>query len=414
MSQRRRTRILYLEHASAKGGSAVSLRYTVEGIDHERFEPIIALTRPTNSICDYHKDTPAELIEWPGIGVWNHSTAIARPMQSPSTWVDLSRVARSWKRTRERTLQLVARVKPDVVHLNSVVLSPSAHALHGARIPFVWHVREHPPHESVPWRTRLVGQMLGRWPNERIFISEGDRQAWTGGRTGRVVHDFVDFKRFDRRIDGSPVRQELGISQNAPTVLFVGGYSELKGASHLLHALALVRNRVPDVRCIAPGSIYSQEAGPLLKAARTILPLVGSGTYVQRMDQLVARERLETVLVKQPFRTDVERLCAAADVLVFPATAPHFARPIVEAAAMGKPSIASDLPGAQEIIIRDKTGLLVPARDPTSLAEALVSLLLDPEVAKTMGEAAYKSAKARFSAETNCQAIMDVYDRLIG
>lgn len=411
---RKRARVLYLEHASAKGGSAISLRYTIEGIDHERFEPVVALSRPTDSIRDYHEDTPAQLIEWPGIGVWNHSTAITRPMQSPSTWLELSRVARSWQSTGERTLELVARVKPDLVHLNSVVLSPSAHALHKAKVPFVWHVREHPPHESVAWRTGLVRQMLERWPGESIFISEGDRQAWTGGKTGQVVYDFVDFKRFDRRIGGQPVRDELGIDHEAPTVLFLGGYSELKGARYLFQALSHVRKRVPHLRCIAPGAIYPKEAGGLLKAARIVLPLVGSGTYVQRMDQLIAREGLEAVVVKQPFRTDVERLCAAADVLVFPATAPHFARPVVEAAAMGKPSIASDLPGAQEIIIRDKTGLLVPARDPVALANALFELLTDRQRAQTMGESAFEVAKEKFSADANCQAIMDVYDRLIG
>lgn len=411
---RKRARILYLEHASGKGGSAISLRYTIEGIDPERFEPVVALTRPTDSIRDYHKDTPAEIIEWPGIGVWNHSTAITRPMQSPSTWLDLSRVGRSWRRTGKRTLALVTQVKPDLVHLNSVVLSPSAHALHAAGIPFVWHVREHPPHESVPWRTRLVGQMLERWPGESIFISEGDRQAWTNGRTGRVVYDFVDFSRFDRSIDGHPVREELGIAPKAPTVLYVGGYSELKGARPLLEALAQVRDRVPDVRCIAPGAIYPQTAGLALKVARTLLPLVGTGTHVQRMDQLVTRLRLDDVLVKQPFRTDVERLCAAADVLVFPATAPHFARPIVEAAAMGKPSVASDLPGAQEIIVRGKSGLLVPSSHPDALADALVALLTDQKRAEAMGQAAFEIANEKFSADTNCGAIMDIYDRLIG
>lgn len=408
-----RPRVLYLEHASAKGGSAISLRYTIEGLDRKRFEPVIALARPTDSIRDYHKDTPAELVEWPGIGVWNHSTAIARPMRSPSTWLELSRVARSWQRTRKRTLELVQRVKPDLVHLNSVVLSPSADALRESGVPFVWHVREHPPYESVPWRTRLVAHMLERWPGESIFISEGDRQAWTGGKTGRVVYDFVDFERFNRRIDGQAVRRAFGIGDRAPTVLYVGGYSELKGARYLLEALARVREQVPDVRCIAPGAIYPQDAGVVLKAARLVLPLVGSGTYVQRMDQLVRRRRLEKVLVKQPFRTDIERLCAAADVLVFPATAPHFARPIVEAAAMGKPSIASDLPGAQEIILRNETGLLVPPRDPRALADALTTLLSDRARAQAMGDAAYVAAKARFSAATNCQAIMDMYDRLL-
>ena len=101
---------------------------------------------------------------------------------------------------------------------------------------------------------------------------------------------------------------------------------------------------------------------------------------------------------------------AACDLLVFPATTNHFARPIVEAGAMGKPVVASRFPIIEELVKNGETGLLVPPGESGALAEAIIALLRDPEKRARFGERAHAIARLRFDARINAQAIMRVYD----
>ncbi len=60
------------------------------------------------------------------------------------------------------------------------------------------------------------------------------------------------------------------------------------------------------------------------------------------------------------FRKDIPSIINSSDIIVFPSVVPHFARSIIEAGAMAKPSIASNIGGPDELIINGETGLLVP------------------------------------------------------
>jgi len=99
-----------------------------------------------------------------------------------------------------------------------------------------------------------------------------------------------------------------------------------------------------------------------------------------------------------------------ADVLVFPAVRPHFARPVIEAAAVGVPTIASRLPGVTEIIDDRATGILCAAGDATALAAAIGELCSRPAWARELGAAAQRSIGDRFSVATHVNAIISVYD----
>ena len=105
---------------------------------------------------------------------------------------------------------------------------------------------------------------------------------------------------------------------------------------------------------------------------------------------------MREALIFTGIRRDVPDILAASDCVVFPSTVPHFARPIIEAAAMGVPSVASNLGGPQELVADGETGLLVHPRDPAALAHGIAEILCDPARARAMGEAAYQRARRLF------------------
>lgn len=403
--------VLYIQHAGALGGSAMSLLYTIQGLDPARYTPVVALARPVDELVRLYEDAGIRTVPWQGIHPWDHSTVAPMPLHRPATWAHLADVATHWRTSQQRTMDLVAHVGPDVVHLNSMPLSPCAEVLTREGVPTVWHVREPPLPARGPRYRAIRARMMA--VDELVFISQADRQAWVGGERGLVIPNFVDFARFDRGMDGAAARRRLGIAPDAPVLLYVGGWSVVKGIFPLLRAVARLRARFPGLRCLMPGSVYAQSTGLAARAARAVLPLVGSGTVSQRVRGEIDRLGVDDLLVQLPFVDDVAPLFAASDVVVFPATRPHFARPAVEASAMARPTVASRLPGLDELVDDGETGLLVPAGDDAALAEALARVLGDDALRASLGEAAYRAARARYAAGPAVQRVMEVYDRLL-
>lgn len=409
-----RRRILYVVHSAGMGGAPISLRYLLEAMDRDRYEPVVACIHPVPEVMDAYRAAGAEVLHAPGISIFPHTTGGWDPLTSPLGAARAARTLRAFGPSARATEALVRRVKPDLVHLNSLVLAPSAAGAKAAGAKVVWHVREsvHPGHLGV--RRRWLERALRRWADEAIFISHDDRRRLTGGSFGVVIPNFVDHARFDRALPGCPIRAELNVPADAPTVMFFGGVASLKGAHVLLPALLRARRTVPGLHAVIAGAEAPWSRSLVARAARAILPLVGSGTERQRFLRAYGEGGMEGWVRLLPFRNDPERLIAASDLVVFPSTQPHFARPVIEAGAMAKPVVASRLGGVEELVDDGRTGILVPAGDPDALGDAIARVLSDPSLARRMGEAGYEASLEKYALRPNLERVMDVYDRLLG
>lgn len=404
-----RSKILYIQHAGSLGGSSMSLLYMMQGMRELGHTCVVALARPSSALEKLYADAGLQTISWPGLALWDHSTVAPRPIWDPRTWQMLGNVFLGWQRTARRTLELAREIKPELIHLNSMPCVVSAYTLIQAKMPFVWHVREPPPDQGL--RTKFIRSVMLRAP-QLIFISDYDRQQWVGDAKGQVVSNFVDFTLFDRQRKGDDVRRQLGIAENVRVLLYVGGMGEVKGIFPLLEALAMVQSRRTDWVCVMPGSLYQPSHRLSSRIARLVLPVMGSGTVAQRVKQRIAELDIEDKLVMLPFTRDIAPYFAACDMLLFPSTHPHFARPVIEAASMGKPSICSNLGGVNELIVHNQTGLLAEPGSASMLADAILALLEDRRWAHELGENAYQMARERFDAQRNVRRIEQIYDTI--
>ncbi|HEU4451595.1 MAG TPA: glycosyltransferase family 4 protein [Longimicrobium sp.] len=406
-------RILYVDHSTARGGALLALCSVLRALDRGRYAPIVACIHDVPEVLDAFRAAGAEAFHAPGISAFPHTTGGWNPLLSPLGAARAAGDAAAFRASARATEALVRRVRPDVVHLNSLVLAPSAAGARAAGVPVLWQVREsvHPGHAGV--RRRLLAHWLARWADEAVFVSEDDRRRLAGGRTGVVIPDSVDHRRFDRSLDGAAVRAELGIPADAPLVLSLGGSSAIKGAQVLLAALPLARRRLPALHAAIAGALGPRSGSLAARAARAVLPLLGSGTQRQRFERAYREGGMEGWVHLLPFRPDPERLFAGADVVVFPSTVPHSALPVIEAGAMAKPVVASRLGGVEELVDEGRTGFLVPPGDPAALADAIVRVLSDPALAARMGEAGYARSLERHVLDANVARLVSIYDRLV-
>ncbi len=405
-------KILYFHHADKLGGAPLSLLDLVERLDRSRFQPVVCCLKD-GEVVSYYRQRGVETHVVTGITTFGHTTGGWYPLYNPvSVW----RFGKSLVRfplAVWRTYKLIQAQKPALVHLNSLTLVPSAIGAKLAGVPLIWHVREtvHQGHWGV--RKRMIRWLVRNLPDEVIYISRDNQRRLADDRhRGWVIYNFVDFARFDRHLDGMVARERLDIPATARVALFLGGISLIKGALPLSRALPLIRQRVPEFICLVAGRTQVRQPRSLGELWRRWRSLVGWPTDVQKVQDLFSAQAAEGWVRLLGFRTDVEQLIAASDVVLFPAVVPHFARPVIEAEVMAKPVVASRLPSIEEVVRDGQTGLLVPPNDPEALAAAVVAILTDESLATRLGEGGYQQRR-QFDARSNMAQVVKVYERLL-
>jgi glycosyltransferase involved in cell wall biosynthesis len=110
---------------------------------------------------------------------------------------------------------------------------------------------------------------------------------------------------------------------------------------------------------------------------------------------------------------DMRAVYAASHMVCLPSYREGLPKVLLEAAASGRPVVTSDVPGCREAIEAGVTGLLVPVRDSSALADALSMLLRDPVMRKQMGVAGRARAERLFGEEVVQQLTLDLYKYLL-
>lgn len=391
----------------------MSLRYLVQGLVARGVDVAVAMVEPNVVVRAMYEGDGARVFDTPEIPLYRHTTAGWAHLGDLRACVYQAKAHAKASRGLRVLEALVGELQPDIVHLNSVTLALMARALAAASTPVVWHVRESPVHGYCGIRRRVLRQWLQTYADEVIFLSESDRTAWVDGQRGVVVPNVVPSRSAPSPEAIRTTRAEFGAEEGDRLVAFVGGYQEIKGIFPLVAAVRALLPDHPRLRILAPGMVLSRPASWKARLARIVMPAIGLARDYERAAALVEAEGLSHAFLRRPFIHDVLPVLAAAEFLVFPSTRPHFARPVVEAATVGRSAVGSRLGGVVDLIEDGRTGLLVRADDPNALADAMRSLLTDPSRAAAMGLAAAELARSRFDADAQVDRVMAIYSDVL-
>jgi glycosyltransferase involved in cell wall biosynthesis len=209
----------------------------------------------------------------------------------------------------------------------------------------------------------------------------------------RVIRNGVDPNRFAPREDRSGLRKKLGLEDEDLAVATVAALRGHKGHADLLRAARWVVERLPRARFLLVG------------------PDQGEG---QRLRRLAEELALGAAVEFLGPRADIAEILAAADLLALPSLEEGLPNVLLEAQAAGLACVATDLPGCAEALAEGETGVLVPARNPQRMAEALWRLLGDAELRRRMGQAARRRAVREFSMEAMLGQFAALYREAAG
>lgn len=186
------------------------------------------------------------------------------------------------------------------------------------------------------------------------------------------------------------------LPSGAPIVMLAARMLWDKGIREFVEAARQVRAHHPSARCVLVGGEDPGNPAAIPHA------------------QLTAWQQEGVVEWWGP-RSDMPACLAEASLVVQPTTSREgLPKVLLEAAACGRPLIATDVPGCREILQPGINGLLVPPRDSNALAEAIITLLRDPTRCHAFGEAGRLLVEREFSLPLVIERTLAVYDQLLG
>jgi glycosyltransferase involved in cell wall biosynthesis len=228
---------------------------------------------------------------------------------------------------------------------------------------------------------RATATVLVQNPDDRAAVAA---LGIAVGKIARIPGSGVDVDRF------APVPEPVG----PLTVAYVGRLLEDKGLRALLDAHALLAKRGRPLRLLLAGEPDPANPASISPAA---------------LREWRTRPDVEFL----GHVADIRTVWAAAHIAVLPSRREGLPLSLLEAAACGRPLVATDVPGCREIARADVDAILVPVDDAAALAAAIQRLADDPQLRARYGAAARRLAESEFSSDRIGREIVALYRRML-
>jgi glycosyltransferase involved in cell wall biosynthesis len=230
-----------------------------------------------------------------------------------------------------------------------------------------------------------------------VCVSEGQRRKLAAlgvcPKRSWVVHNAVQAPETLPDFHGIrlEVCRQLALPADALLCVSAGRLSPEKGHADLLRAIAEIGDRAPA----------------------WYFMLCGDGPCRARLQQQIHALRLQQRVRLAGFRTDIQDIFQAMDLFVLPSHSEGLPNVVLEAFALGKPVIATSVGGVPEIIENGVNGVLVPPRQPSVLAEAMVRCFHEPARMAAWGQAARRTVQTRFTFEEQNRRLEGIYAEIL-
>ncbi|HQD25909.1 MULTISPECIES: glycosyltransferase family 4 protein [Methanoculleus] len=286
---------------------------------------------------------------------------------------------------------------PDIVHyqVNNPMLCPLLLMLR--KYPLVATFHDIEPHAGED-RLLDLGSLLYRLT---LFVSRivPDRIFVHGKALKKALVE--DYRVPDQKVRVIPIGEhevtpfkkyeKVDLRPEGHRILFFGRIHRYKGLECLIQAEPFITREIPDARIVIAGT--GEDFGRYRAA-------------------MAGRDAFEVYNYRIPYEEGA-RLFQQASVVVLPYIEASQSGVIPTAYGFRRPVVVTDVGSLPEVVDDGKTGYIVPPRDPTALADAIVRLLKDPEACQRMGEQGYIKLKTDMAWSTIVQSLLAVYSEIV-
>lgn len=381
------------------GGSFFSLLYLVKGIDKSKYKPVVVF-HTNHSLMDEYQKAGIETIIVP-----RPEPTVLR--YEDNTWLrTLNPFLKIFQKAinfakflplaviRYRKLMLDKNI--DLVHLNNSVA-----ANHDWMIAALISNIKCITHERAIYSeyTRITKALTPRL-DRVICISHAVQENLSNrgvSSNNTVIYNGIDPGNVKAKVPASAIRKEFNINAETTIIGVVGNIKGWKGQKSIVSALPQIIERHKDVVCLLIGDTSPNDL-----------------SYITELNGIIEKHNLEKHVVFTGYRKNVFDYLNALDIMIHTSIDPEpFGRVLIEGMAMKKPVIGARAGAVPEIITHEKTGLTFSPQDSDELANAVLYLLDNPDIASGMGRAGYDRLHENFLISENTKKTEEVYQSLL-
>lgn len=379
-------RLIVVHFAVSGGGVKRHILEIAAGHDRERFD-MLGIFPDAAMASSVAKDADSRyLAAFAKLDVPAYALEVPRWF---SPWVDIKSVF--------ALAGMLRRLKPDILHCHSSkagLVGRLAAVL--ARTPAVCYTPHNMYYAMQQGLKRQVflwaERVLTLFADAIIAVSESEcrelrRDLWAGNRVCRInngIHPYAG------QYDVPEVRRQYGLPPDARVMLTPARCEPQKDVGTLVLAMERVAREAPEA----------------------VLLVAGEGKQRPELEALSSRLGLRERIRFLGWVDDLEPLMAASDIVILSSMREGLPYAIIEASAMGKPTIGSDVAGTRDCVRDGETGFLVAQGDVDAFAEKMAYLCNRPDVCETLGAGGRKMVDAEFSVGQMIRELEALYIRL--
>jgi glycosyltransferase involved in cell wall biosynthesis len=377
-------RVAYVHDTNVYGGVEVFMLLLIKYLDPSRYMPFVL----TPGYTDPHRSSPDRFIQQ----VKHLGLPFVRlPVRSEAAGFGLLSQIRE-------TRQILTDNEFDVIHIHTC--RPT-----GARITTIsaWFSRiralirtEHGPPLGVTPLTRFTVKPLDWMTDYILTVSDAtleDQVRMVHRNRKQLYRSYggIELERFSPIRNTREAKIRIGLDPDLPVVSSVGRLMPEKGHTFLINAATRVIKKYGPVNFL----------------------LIGEGQLEQQLKQQVEDLGLRRYVHISGYVEDINTYREAIDIGVMPSVFEGLGLALLEFMALGIPTVTSSVPCFREVIVDGESGLIASLEDEDSLADHILELLCNPELANRMGRAALERVRSHFSVQRLAEDMMDLYDRIL-
>ncbi|MDD2889793.1 MAG: glycosyltransferase family 4 protein [bacterium] len=281
-----------------------------------------------------------------------------------------------------RFINLLRKENPDVVYTNS----QKAHLIGGIsarilQIPVCVHFRDI-FNRNLFSKIWTVGIYL--IANKLIVISNAVAKQFPASGKIKIIYNGIDIK----------LNSEKRKKQNSCFVVgYAGQIARWKGIEYFIQSAGIIMQKKKiNIKFVVVGG-----------------PIFGDEEYLKELKDLTQKLKLEDSIQFKGVVENAINEISEFDVLVHPSVLPEpFGRVLIEAGALGKPVISTNIGAVPEIVIDGETGILVPVKNASAIAEGIAKLLDNPQFTSLLGQNANKRVKEYFNLTNTIISVQNI------
>ena len=362
--------ILHIYQNSKIGGVQQQLLSLLKAYSRERFNPIFCCLGPKEEIGKEIEGTKIEFIPL---------NKLRYNRFSPGIVLELYRLMKKKQihvvRTHRYRSNLYGRLAAFLAGVPVIIAS----------------VHDNYRTDKRPKR-RIMNRILSKITDKIVAVSEDVKEDIIrydsiDPSKIEVIPNGIDVERFNPEKNTTDIRKEFSLEDDDIVIGFIGRIVPAKGLEYLLNALPYLKEEFKSIKLL----------------------IVGEGSLVEKLKESAKKNNIFDNILFTGRRRDIPEILASINIFVMPSIAEGLPNALLEAMAMGKPIVTTEVGGIPEIVKNGFNGLLVPPRDTLSLSKAIKELISNDRLAAKLGQAARDLVHDNLSIKAIAQKWQSLY-----